>query len=348
MGRGDRPAAVLLALALGGLGGALAHWADLPLAWMIGAMTATTLAAMFGLPVGMALGLRVVMVAVLGVMLGSAFTPALLQQAARWGFTLSMLALYILVAASLGYVYFRRIGGYDRPTATFAAMPGGLSEMIIMGGLMGGDSRLISLTHASRILLVVLILPFAFQFISGYSPAGRPQPGPPLMTLPAVDLGVLAACGIFGFLAARAIRLPAAAIVGPMLASAVVHLTGLSSAKPPSEIVAIAQLVVGAGIGCRFAGSSLRLVTRAIAVAAGATALLLAVTLAFSFALAWVTGIDGKALVLAFAPGGLAEMSLIALALQIDAAFVATHHSVRIFLIVVCVPSLYRRFAGRN
>src|SRR3546814_8997553 len=45
---------------------------------------------------------------------------------------------------------------------------------------------------------------------------------------------------------------------------------------------------------------------------------------------------------LAFAPGGVAEMSLIALALSIDAALVATHHIVRIFLIVVLTPLLFR------
>ncbi len=45
---------------------------------------------------------------------------------------------------------------------------------------------------------------------------------------------------------------------------------------------------------------------------------------------------------LAFAPGGLAEMSLIAIAINADAAFVATHHVVRIFLIVVLAPLAFR------
>ena len=35
-------------------------------------------------------------------------------------------------------------------------------------------------------------------------------------------------------------------------------------------------------------------------------------------------------------------MSLIALALAMDAAFVATHHIVRIFLIVVIAPTAFR------
>ena len=61
-------------------------------------------------------------------------------------------------------------------------------------------------------------------------------------------------------------------------------------------------------------------------------------------ALNWITGIPLPALVLAFAPGGLAEMSLIALALGVDAAFVSTHHIVRIVLIVSLVPLTFRAF----
>jgi len=46
--------------------------------------------------------------------------------------------------------------------------------------------------------------------------------------------------------------------------------------------------------------------------------------------------------VLAFSPGGLTEMSLVALALEIDTAFVATHHIVRISVVVMAVPFLFK------
>jgi hypothetical protein len=47
--------------------------------------------------------------------------------------------------------------------------------------------------------------------------------------------------------------------------------------------------------------------------------------------------------VLAFSPGGLAEMSLIALALGVETAFVATHHVARIGMIVIVAPLLFRK-----
>jgi membrane AbrB-like protein len=127
-----------------------------------------------------------------------------------------------------------------------------------------------------------------------------------------------------------------------------VHLAGWTAAKPPVELVAAAQVVVGTAIGCRFAGVGVGLIRRAVVAAAGGTVVLMAASIAFAFGLNALTGLPTEALVLAFAPGGLAEMSLIAIAVSADAAFVATHHVVRIFLIVVCAPLVFRLMRGRD
>ena len=336
------------ALALGALGGALAAWAQLPLAWMIGAMLATTAGSMAGLPIAVPGRLRGLFVIVLGVMLGSSFTPAILDQLAEWAVSLSALLVYLLISGLAGTFFFRRVVGYDRTTAFFAAMPGGFNEMVLVGTALGGDARVISLTHAARVLLIVLVLPFAFQFLLDYDPANRPAIGAALTELTAADVLLLSLCGIAGFLGAKALRLPAAPVVGPMILSAGVHLTGWTSAPPPAVLVAAAQVVVGAAIGCRFAGAGLGFALRIVAAAAGVTLLLVGVTLLVAGVIHAATGLPLDALVLAFAPGGLAEMSLIAIALSMDAAFVATHHIVRIFLIVVLAPLAFRATRPRT
>ncbi len=341
--------ALALALAIGGGGGAAFAWAGMPLAWMMGAMCLTTVSALAGASVRVPPPLRAVMIAVLGVMLGSAFRPEMLARAGQWGVSLSALLLYVSAVAALAAFYFRRFARYDRTTAYFAAIPGGLNEMILVGNAMGGDDRTIALTHASRILLVVLIVPFWFRLVEGYAPppGGVGAAFAPFATVPPFDLLVLAACGAAGYFAARALRLPAAALIGPMALSAAAHLAGLTESRPPSELIIAAQLVVGSAIGCRFAGVPVKRVLRAIAAAAGSTVLMLAVTVAFSLGVRALTGLPAAALVLAFAPGGLAEMSLIALALGVDPAFVSTHHVVRIFLVVVLAPMAFKLFAPR-
>ena len=338
---------ILLALAIGTAGGFAAYELSVPLAWMLGAMSATTAAAMLGLPVALPVAFRMAMMAVLGVMLGSGFAPEILDRIGDWTISLAGLAVYTLAVTGLVTVFLRRVCGYDPITAYFSAAPGGLSEMVLVGSQNGGDERIISLTHTSRILLVVLALPFLMQLIFGYTPGPRPAGGIPLADSNAFDLLVLTFCGVAGYVLAKLARLPAAAVLGPMLFSAAFHMSGLTEAKPPTELVAAAQVVVGTTIGCRFAGVKMALFVKTILASVGSTVILVLSGLLFAVLLHPMTGLPTIGLFLAFAPGGVAEMSLIALALSIDAALVATHHIVRIFFIVVCTPLVFRLLPAR-
>lgn len=341
---------LLLALGLGATGGALFNHFRLPLAWMIGSMLFTSAAAMAALPVRVPRPLRSTMITVLGIMLGSGFTPAIVAQMGSWTLSLSGLLLYIAAATVAGLLYLRRVAGYDPVTAYFTATPGGLNEMVMVGTAMGGDDRAISLVHALRVMLVVMVIPFWFQALGYYAPGQRRPLGPDLLAVPPQDLLLLASCAI-GYPIARALRIPAAQIVGPMLVSAAIHLAGLTEGKPPGALVAAAQVVVGASLGSRFAGVRLHEIGRGALVALGGTALMLGLAVGFGWVLNAATGFGMAGLILAFAPGGLAEMSLIALALGVDVAFVSTHHVVRILLIVTLAPTafvMWRRWAVRR
>lgn len=338
----------LLTLAVGAAGSAVFHALALPLAWMIGAMVGTTIAAVGGLPIAMPHRLRGLMIAVLGIMLGGAFTPDLLDGLPLWTGSLAALLLYVAASMVLCQVYYQRVGGYDRTTAYFTAAPGGLTPMILVGTAMGGDERAIALGHTARVLLIVLALPLGFQLFGGYEPADLPPAGDAVSTIPPQDLLILLLCGVVGFFAAKQARLPAADLVGPMALSAAVHLAGLTDSQLPTELIAAAQLVVGASIGARFAGVRLAVIARALVLAVGATLILFLVSAAFAAALHGLAGLPALAVLLAFAPGGVAEMSLIGLALGIDAAYVATHHIARIFIIVVTAPLVFRLLRRRE
>lgn len=346
--------ALAMALAVGTGGGALFAWAQMPLAWMIGAMLFTTAASLAGdrLPVprlAVPKGLRAFMVMVLGIMLGSRFEPEILDHLDRWAISLALLPVYILLCIGIGLVYLRRVARYDAVTAFFTATPGGFNEMVMVGGSLGGDERRIALSHSLRIMLVVFTVPVWFQLLGAYAAGDRAPLGPPLGALAPLDLVLLAACAI-GAPIARVLKIPASALIGPMVLSAAIHLAGLTAGSPPGILIAAAQVVVGAAIGCRFSGIGLAVVAKVALVAAGLTALLLAAAVVFSWVLHFATGLPTAELILAYAPGGLAEMSLVALALGVDAAFVSTHHIVRIFLIVTFAPlafALGSRLAGR-
>ena len=345
-----RPAfygAVAFGLGLAACGGALAALAGLPLAWMLGALGATTVAALGGLRVRVPDGLRAAMVAVLGVMLGSAFTPQIFADIGRWLYAPLVLIAYLALVAAAGVVYFRKFAKFDPTTAYFSAMPGGLSEMAVIGEEMGGDARTISLVHSVRILLLVLTIPLYFRFVEGLEVVTL-VPGASLSDFSALDAAVLVGCGVAGFFGARRLRVPAAPLVGPMALSAAVHLSDLTASAPPGLVVALAQLVVGAAIGCRFAGLDLRRISRVITFGLGSAAGMIALTVALAAATSAITGDEPFALALALAPGGLAEMSLIALALGADSVFVSAMHILRIAIIVSVAPLAAQAIRGRR
>jgi uncharacterized protein len=332
-------ARLVAALAIGTLGGGLFAALDLPLPWLLGALGATTAASLAGARLTVPGGLRQPMIALLGVMLGGAFTPERLAGAAAWLPSLAALPFYVVTVGALILLYLRRVSDFDRPTAFFAATPGGMSEMIALSDQLGGDQRRVSLVHGTRLLFIVFSIPFLARAF-GSDPAAAP-PSLTAFEIDPADFALLAVAGVLGFLFARRVRLPAATFVGPLLGSTVVHLAGWIATEPPYLLLALAQLVIGSSVGARFSGTPLGLVLRALALGAGATLLMLLVTFAFGGVLHELTGQSLALLLLAFIPGGFAEMSLIALGLGVDPAFVVTHHSLRVFLVVLIALPLF-------
>jgi membrane AbrB-like protein len=227
-------------------------------------------------------------------------------------------------------------------------MPGGLNEMVVLGRDAGGDDGRIALAHAARIVIVVSLVAVWFRLIAGYDLGDRSQFGKSFAVIPWLDLGVLAGCGVLGFFLGRWLRLPAPTLIGPMILSAIAHLTGLSQNPPPREIVTVAQLFLGTIIGCRFVGAGAGAIGRALLVSLGGTLIMLTITVLFAVVLHGAFGQPTEQILLAYSPGGLAEMSLVALAMDAEVAYVAIHHVIRITLVVLFAPLVFRLMRNRH
>ena len=135
-------------------------------------MSVVTIAALAGAPLTSWTSFRNGMVAVLGVLLGSQFNAEIFARIADWYVGLAGVAASSGLMVLLCTLYYRKIGGYDRTSAYFSAIPGGLSEMMVLGEAMGGDARRISLSHGVRILTAVFLIAFYFRLFEGYQPIG--------------------------------------------------------------------------------------------------------------------------------------------------------------------------------
>jgi membrane AbrB-like protein len=337
-----------LALLIGIAGGVVFSLLRAPLPWMLGPMVFNTAAAMLGAPITSPNWARPFMVPVIGVLLGAGFTPALLGQVSTWLISLAFLAGFLVLTGLAVVPFYRYLAGFDWRTAFFAGMPGGLNEMVVIGQAMGADERRVSLAHASRILIVVFAISFWFRFTEHVSTVRGDPLVFPFDTLALGDLLVLSVAAVLGFILGRRLGLPAPTMIGPMALSALAHMTGLTAAQPPAGLVQIAQLVLGTVLGCRFAGTAAGTVLKALLLSVGATGIMLLITAGFVLVTHLATGQGTSDILLAFSPGGLTEMSLIALALHTNTADVATHHIVRITLVILFAPLVFRWLFGRQ
>jgi membrane AbrB-like protein len=332
----------LAALGIGAAGGVFFRAIGAPLPWVLGSMAACAAASIAGLPVAASSAARRPMAAVIGVVLGSSFRPDLLAQAREWIVPLLLLPLFLASAAFVCVTYFRRVAKFDPVTAYFAGMPGGIAEMVVMGSERGADERTVGLIHGARIFLVVFTLPFLIRLVATpvATPAVAPVTQGNVADLPL--LGWSVGCVVAGLAIGRGLRLPAWHLVGPLAVSALVHATGIADFRIPAWALAAAQVGLGATIGCRFVGLTMRALLRTLLLAAGSTVLLLAITVAWATGIAAATGIDPVLLVLAYSPGGLAEMSMVALSLALEPAFVIVHHLTRVVLVLIGAPFAFR------
>ncbi|WCT71882.1 AbrB family transcriptional regulator [Sphingomonas naphthae] len=331
------------ALAVGAIGGLLFWWLRAPLPWVLGSMAACAVGSVARLPIQASSATRRPMAAVIGVVLGSAFHPDLLVLARAWIVPIAMLPFFLLSAALLCVAYFRRVAKFDPATAYFAGMPGGIAEMVLMGADRGADERAIGLIHGARIFLVVFILPFLIRLFHAPAPIGS---GTATVIGAEADWSLLlwgGGCIAVGLAFGKLLRLPAWHLIGPLAVSAVLHIAGITDFRLPGWAVAAAQVGLGATIGCRFVGLTLPALFRTLMLAAGSTVILLALTILWSLVVGRLSGIDPALLMLAYSPGGLAEMSMVALSLALEPGFVIIHHLTRVVLVLIAAPLGFAR-----
>jgi len=328
-----------LALALCAAGGALFAWLRTPLPWMIGPLLAMAAFNFSGARLRSVPGNRQLGQLIIGTALGLYFTPVVAREVASYWTLLVFAALFsILVAWACGW-FLSRTTDTDPTTAFFASVPGGAAEMAILGERFGARVDRIALAQSLRVLVVVVVVPYALAYSGvhgsdAYRPVAVPLDWPKL----AVLFGIAAACG--GALTRAG--MPNAFMFGPLLGAIALTSNEVQFSSVPTWTTNLGQLLLGCALGARFekhlpgtlgryAGAVLASVLIAIALAA-----------ALSVALARLTGLPAASLVLAIAPGGIAEMCITAKVLQLGVPLVTAAHVTRVLVLINATAPLYR------
>ena len=327
--------------------GTVVFWlTGLPLPFLFGPLLACLIAALAGMKLKGMGQISVAARTILGVAVGASITPELVGRLPQIALSVALMPLFIALIGLIGVPFFRRVYKFDWVTSWYAAMPGGLQDMVIFGKEAGGDPRALSLIHATRVLIIVTVAPIILTQGFGVS---LDQPiGAPASTLPLQELVLMVLAALVGWKGGERIGLFGASILGPMIVTAILSLAGLIHARPPSEAILTAQFMIGIGIGVGYVGVTLHELRRDIL--AGVFFVLMLAALAAAFTeVAYFLGIAPHVeAFLAFAPGGQAEMTVLAIVAGADLGFVIAHHLVRVVLVITGAPVAARLFRVRD
>ncbi len=338
------PALIVLAA----LAALVAVQIGLPLPYLLGpllasALLATSLPRILPAGYGFPGWLRMIFIAMIGLMIGAQVTPELFADISRLTASLFALIGFVITALTWNYAIFRRLGGYDRATAFYSSTPGGLYESIALGEEAGADMPRLILQQFLRVILVVTFLPIGLSFWLG-APVGSAggmtlsHGAVPLSALPVIFLA-----GVSGLIAGRVLRFPAGQLTGPLAVAAILSLTGLMQLDIPQWLVNMAQVILGLALGLRFTGLGRALILRGVGLALLSVGGMMMIAAVIALILRPISGEEFDVLLISFAPGGVTEMALVALSLQANPAFVTLHHITRILLTVLCMLLTARR-----
>ncbi|TFV48525.1 AbrB family transcriptional regulator [Blastococcus sp. TF02A-35] len=334
-------AAVVVAVAIGL--SALVGLAGLPSPALFGGLLAGLLRALVGRgPARVPEPAGTAGQAVIGVAMGALVDLGTLRAvAANWLpvllTTVATLALSLVAGALL-----RLHRGISPVTGAFAMIAGGASGIVVMARELDADERMVAVLQYLRVLLIVLLMPVAATAVYGATPGSGAPTGDDGPGWPA-GLLFTVGCSVVGLAVGRLVRMPVAALLGPLVAGAVADLTGLSGgAEVPGPVESAAFLVIGLQVGVSFTRDSLRTIGRALPLALTIMAALVLACAGLGAVLAGITGASALDGYLATTPGGLYAVLATARDAGADTTFVLSVQVLRLFVMLFSAPLVAR------
>jgi uncharacterized protein len=336
---------VVTALCIGLFGAVFFTFIQTPLPWLLGSIVAIAIASRFKrIPLRSPRFLSVPARTILGITVGSAFNPEILHYFFDFIGSLLLIFPFVVLVTFCGMLYYWKWLKFDKMTAYFSAMPGGLMEMITFAEALGADVSKVTLTQSARLLCIVFTLPFVIQALSHVSLDGRISITQPFLQSNLHDMFILVLCALLGWWGALKLKIPGGAMIGPMILGAIIYSTGLVHSRPPNEVIKLIQLILGTTVGFVFVGVSAKAMVKVLGQTIGYFLILAVISALFVLLVDWMSDFPLISILLAFSPGGQSEMNVIAIIVGANLPYVALHHIVRMFLVMSVAPMFVRYF----
>lgn len=350
------------------MGGYLLSFTGMSIAWMIGSFIVAGILSIFrpkwsGIadhPKGLQVYWRNIGQCILGIELGQKINASVLHIfSENWLIILVMLLLSVAFSVLSGFVVWR-YGKTDIVTSFFGTAPGGLSAMPSIAEEVGANTVIVGILQTIRILLVIGMIPLIISFwspghlhildlknfMTSYSDLyGQANEG---KTLSYMSTVVLVAGALGGYLIGKSVKLPAPWLVGSMLGVCFVHSLCTFYMKPetiawwPHWLINLSQIFIGASIGSRLNQEMFTKTKKVIFIGMLSSLVLIFSIFFLALCISEIAGIDFITSLLAFAPGGIAEMATLSVLLHADSGFVMVVQVLRIIIVLLVLPSLFK------
>ncbi len=323
-------------------------WLGAPSPPLFAALVASVLVALRAPePPAMPDGLRTVGMAVVGTAAGASVDADVLRTVAREpvaviGGVLVTLAVSMLVGQVL-----RLSRDVDGTTAVFASVAGGASGVALAAREYGADDAIVVSVQYLRVVLVLVSVPVVAPLLGDAGGAALPggDDGDPvsqlLYTASAIALGLVLA---------RLVPISAAPILGTLVASSALALSGwYDDASVPAWVLAVGFTVVGANVGLSLTRDRLRRLARLFPLALVQVVLGVLACAGVGIVFADMVGISRIDGYLATTPGGLPAVVAVAVDSGEEIGLILTMQFVRVFVALAFAPLIgpwLRRRAG--
>ena len=137
---------------------------------------------------------------------------------------------------------------------------------------------------------------------------------------------------------AKIVRLPMPHLLGPLIISSLLHISGVIEIPRIHEFLVLAQITIGGVIGKRLASVDLSEIAKYLKDATLSAFFVVSAYILIAIGTSWIIDVQVLRMLLAFIPGGFYEVTLLALIFGFDVAFVAFHHTIRVVLVFLILP----------
>ncbi|MDC0975163.1 AbrB family transcriptional regulator [Candidatus Pelagibacter sp.] len=318
----------------------VAEYFNIPLAWFLGPMIITSIAALSGLKIIMPKIVLSFILIILGLHIGNYIDQNLFNQIFDWIWTSLIMLIYIIICILVVAKYLQKFASYGEKASIFSAAPGALGPLMILAENEKTDLSQVATSHLIRLIIIITIIPFIV--VNNTSNDVLLNNDFNYLTQNHLNLVLLIAASLFFIFIFDKIRIPAALLSGTLFASGLLQITDIASYKLPDQSINFCLLILGASVGCRFAEKTVKEIANNSLHSVVATTILVLLGLVAAYIATFFVDTNILTLILSFSPGGIYEVAVIAIAFDLDPDFVAFHHIIRLLFILFTVPIFLR------